>query len=189
MKEHNGKMYRDLDVCVGSTIDEAVDALLKLHAEGKHYCSDFNGVTLYSDEVTLDSAYKDITGKTRDEFKADREKERQELLESERRHKERIPVLASEWIEKGHGILDEKYYDEWDRIVPIRLNDLYQGMELGACLEIVEELNKGCDIKKAIDIIEGQGHSGMSFSLVRAMVKAFCDRGDEFCIATIRRIL
>ena len=29
-------------------------------------------------------------------------------------------------------------------------------------------------------IIDDQNHSGMSFGLVRAMVKAFCDRGEEF---------
>lgn len=53
-------------------------------------------------------------------------------------------------------------------------------MELGACLEIVTELNNGCDLDKAKSIIENQGHSGMSFSLVCHMVKAFCNRGGEF---------
>jgi hypothetical protein len=53
-------------------------------------------------------------------------------------------------------------------------------MELGACLDIVKELNNGCDIELAKAIIEGQGHSGMSFGLVRSMVESFCDRGAEF---------
>lgn len=33
---------------------------------------------------------------------------------------------------------------------------------------------------EAKNIIEKQNHSGMSFSLVRAMVVAFCDRGAKF---------
>ena len=68
----------------------------------------------------------------------------------------------------------------WTKIVPVRLGDLYRGMELGACLDIVEQLNKGCELEKAKTMIEEQGHSGMSFRLVCSMIKAFSDRGDEF---------
>ena len=74
----------------------------------------------------------------------------------------------------------EKYHETWAKCVPIRLDDLYQGMELGATLDIVKELNAGCELQKAKEIIEGQGHSGMSFGLVCSMVKSFCDRGQEF---------
>lgn len=95
-------------------------------------------------------------------------------------HKARIPELTREWITKGHEILDEKYWEKWDECVPIRLDDLYKGMELGDCLEIVKALNDGCDLDTAKKIIHNQDHSGMSFGLVRAMVRAFCDRGNEF---------
>ena len=64
--------------------------------------------------------------------------------------------------------------------VPIRLDDLYHGMELGCCLDIVKELNAGCSLDVAKKIIEDQGHSGMSFGLVCSMVKSFCERGSEF---------
>ena len=95
-------------------------------------------------------------------------------------HEAKIPELSKEWIAKGHNILDEKYWTEWDKCVPIRLGDLYRGMELKACLEIVEPLNNGCSMEEAKETIVNQNHSGMSFDLVRAMVKAFCDRGTEF---------
>lgn len=88
--------------------------------------------------------------------------------------------LTKEWIRKGNAILDEKYHKEWAECVPIRLDDLYQGMELGATLDIVKELNAGCDLHVAKGIIMEQGHSGMSFGLVCSMVKYFCDRGAEF---------
>lgn len=91
-----------------------------------------------------------------------------------------IPELIKEWIEKGNVILDKKYHEKWAECVPIRLNDLYQGMELGATLDIVKELNSGCTLDIAKGIIDGQGHSGMSFRLVCSMVKSFCDRGTEF---------
>jgi hypothetical protein len=53
-------------------------------------------------------------------------------------------------------------------------------MELEATLDIVKELNNGCDLQVAKEIIENQGHSGMSFGLVCSMVKSFCNRGAEF---------
>ena len=51
------------------------------------------------------------------------------------------PNKTKEWRDKGHEILDEKYRSDWDNVVPIRLDDLYEGMELKACLDIIEELN------------------------------------------------
>ena len=101
-------------------------------------------------------------------------------LEQKKKHEESVPDLEKEWIEKGNTILDEKYHELWSECVPIRLNDLYQGMELGACLNIVTELNKGCSLDEAKAIIDSQGHSGMSYGLVCSMVKSFCDRGVEF---------
>jgi hypothetical protein len=52
----------------GSTLDEAVRELLSYREKGKLVVAKFNGVTLYSDTVTLDSAYRKITGKTKAEF-------------------------------------------------------------------------------------------------------------------------
>lgn len=119
-------------------------------------------------------------GKTKAESDAEAKAENDRYKEEERKHKEAIPELTKEWIEKGKTTLDEKYHETWERCVPIRLGDLYRGMELGATLDIVKELNAGCELEVAKNIIEGQGHSGMSFGLVCSMVKSFCDRGKEF---------
>jgi hypothetical protein len=53
-------------------------------------------------------------------------------------------------------------------------------MELGMCLEIVEQLNNGKPLQEVKAIIENQGHSGMSFGLLCSMIRSFCDRGGEF---------
>ena len=60
------------------------------------------------------------------------------------------------------------------------MGDLYHGKELGNCLEIVEQLNKGAELEEVKPLIENQGHSGMSFGLVCSMVREFADRGNEF---------
>jgi hypothetical protein len=135
---------------------------------------------LYSDIDDLDSAYKKITGKTKAECDEAERVRHEEYEEQTRKHKEAIPELTKEWIEKGNTILDEKYRELWAKCVPIRLGDLYQGMELEMCLDIVLELNNGCSFDEAKTIIESQGHSGMSFGLICSMIKSFCDRGEEF---------
>jgi hypothetical protein len=62
------KKYEQVDFLLGSTIEQAVNELLSYREKGKLAVGKFNGVTLYSDTVTLDSAYREITGKTKTEF-------------------------------------------------------------------------------------------------------------------------
>lgn len=95
-------------------------------------------------------------------------------------HENKIPELTKVWKAKGREILTEDKWELWDKIVPVRLGDLYQGIELGCCLEIVNILNKNGTLDEAKEKIENQDHSGMSFKLVCAMVRDFSDRGNEF---------
>ena len=52
--------------------------------------------------------------------------------------------------------------------IRFRLADLYRGMELGMCLDIVTELNNGCTLDKAKEIVDrkstrlNSSHSGES---------------------------
>ena len=172
------KNYREIEFGFGN-IEEAVKKLIEHKINGELVCGEFNGKMLYPYD-DIDSAYKKVTGKTKAEFD-EAEKQRQiEYKRQQKEHKDAIPKLTIEWVEKGKKILDEKHHKLWAKIVPIRLGDLYQGMELGNCLEIVEQLNKGAELEKVKPLIEDQGHSGMSFGLVCSMVREFADRGNEF---------
>ena len=62
------KNYKKVDLSLGSSIDQAVNELLNYKEEGKLVYCNFNGVILYSDTVTMDSAYREITGKSKAEF-------------------------------------------------------------------------------------------------------------------------
>ncbi len=177
--------YRKIEFGAGDSIERAMQDLARFKERGELVYGEFNGQKLYSDIDNVDSAYKKITGKTKSEFDAERKAENDKYKEEQKKHKEAIPELAKDWIEKGNAILDEQYHEKWAKCVPIRLDDLYQGMELKCCLDIVSELNKGCSLDEAKTIIEGQGHSGMSFGLVCSMVKSFCNRGSEF-VAYVR---
>lgn len=170
------KNYRKIEFGFG----DINSAMKELKSHKDLVCGSFNGQMLYSDIDDVDSAYQKITGKTKAEFDEARQKEHEEYEAENKRHEEAIPELTKEWIEKGNEILAEKYHETWAECVPIRLGDLYRGFELKATLDIVKELNAGCELETAKKIIEDQGHSGMSFGLVCSMVKSFCDRGVEF---------
>jgi hypothetical protein len=62
------KKYEKIEFTLGNTIEQAVNELLSYKQHGKLVYGKFNGVTLHSDTVTIDSAYKKITGKTKAEF-------------------------------------------------------------------------------------------------------------------------
>lgn len=172
--------YKEIEFGAGDSIERAVQYLSRFKERGELVCGSFNGQILYSDIDTVDTAYQKITGKSKAEYDAECKVENDKYKEAQKKHKESIPELTKQWIENGNAILDEKYRELWAKCVPIRLDDLYQGMELKCCLDIVLELNNGCTLDKAKEIIESQGHSGMSFGLVRSMVREFCDRGVEF---------
>ncbi len=83
------------------------------------------------------------------------------------------------WRMRGRKILTEDKWEEWDKIVPIRLNDLYEGMELKCCLDLVILVNAKL-FDEAKTMIENQGHGAISYGLVCAMVEEFSEYGKEF---------
>lgn len=83
-----------------------------------------------------------------------------------------------DYIERGHKVIDKALWKEYDKIVPIRVKDLYCGMELGAFLEIVESYNEKKDLKECYRLFDKQGHSGMSASLVASLIYKFHKNGD-----------
>ena len=174
------KRYKEIQLEFGWNIDYAIKLLNEYKAKNELVLITFNGEELYSDIDDLDSAYVKVTGKTKEQFDEYQRLRHEKYEEEKRKHEESIPELTKEWINKGNKILDKEYHELWNECVPIRLSDLYRGMELGACLDIVKELNNNCSLDEAKAIIDNQGHSGMSYSLVRSMVKAFCKRGNEF---------
>lgn len=174
------KNYEEVKAMLGSTIMSAMTVLESYKQQGKLACTPFNGVTLYSDVDDLDSAYLKITGKTHSEHTAAIGASVAKSKAEEAEHKDKTPALVEQWTARGIAELDPQYHEFWIKCVPIRLSDLYKGMELGCCLDIVNPLNKGASLETCAGILDSQGHSGMSHGLVRGMIRSFCARGEEF---------
>ena len=171
--------YRKLEFYYGS-ISDFVYLILQHKEKGELVYADFNGHRFYSDTVTMDGAYKEITGKTKAEFDYMVKEQEDAWEEQKREHEASIPKKTKYWREKARGIIKEDKLDHWDEIVPIRLKDLYQGMELGCCLDLAVLLKEGAFEEAKEMLNNNQGHSGMSYGLVCAMLKEFVDNGEEF---------
>lgn len=123
-----------------------------------------------------------IGGKAYSQYKKERkerEKRRKEYDRWEEEYKTKIPALTKIWIDEGHKVLSEDKWQMWDECVPIRLGDLYKGTELGQCLDIIRTV-KEKSIADGIEVMKKQDHFGLSWSLMKTMIKDFCDCGDEF---------
>lgn len=178
--ERNGEIFREMEVSLGDDVKTVSEALKDLNNKGYNVYAKFNGKVLFSDEDSdLDHAYLKVVGETYDEF----EKKIGDFFERMRKDEEEFvkqkPSLVEEYIKKGHEVLDEKYWEKWDEITPIRVSDIYHGMELSNGLEIIEALNKGKSFEECESLFSDD-HSGMSYSLTVAVVAEFSDRGKEF---------
>jgi hypothetical protein len=175
---------KKIEFLAGDSIDRAWKMLLTASAECGETCfGEFNGNEILSTD-TLDDAYKKVLGMTKTEYKK-REREWEEEYErEEKEYKDKIPSLIPIYREKARGVILEDQYEWWDTIVPTRLDDLYRGMELDATLDLCkimrdESMTYDERLKKAKDTFIGQNHSGMSASLVAAMLRTFCPDGND----------
>lgn len=83
------------------TLESAVYTLLAAKARGQHVWCYFNGHKLYSDKVTMDSAYLELTGRTKKEFD-------QQLLESREQFKKSMQEAKLEEEQEAQLVLESK---------------------------------------------------------------------------------
>lgn len=181
---------KEIEFLPGDSIDTAWKELLKASAECGDTCfGEFNGREIRSTD-TLDEAYMKILGKTKSEHEKEMQDWRDEYERQEKEHKDNIPNLIPIYREKARGVILEDQYEYWDKIVPIRLDDLYHGMELDATLDLCkimrdESMSYDKRLKKAYDTFMDQGHSGMSAGLVASMLRTFCPDGHDLADAVM----
>lgn len=170
--------YRFIEYVGESVLVEVVIALAKYDLLGDKVYTKFNEEILYSG-MTVDEAYTLVLGHDYAHFEARLLLEREAYEKEQEEHLNSVDSLTEYWIEKGQRVLSPDHWDKWSECVPIRLKDLYRGMELKCTIDIIESLNEN-NYVQAKERLDAQGHSGMSYSLVKCMVKDFCYKGEDF---------
>lgn len=175
---------------VGSTINEAVEQMKRFSKIHGCVCyGDFNGIKITSND-TLDEAYIKITGNTEKECEELKKRKEEEYERKLAEHKASIPQKTKEYIKKARGLVLDEELDNWDKIVPIRLNDLYCGKELEQVLDICkimrdESFTDDEKLHKAYDLFMNAGNSGMLANLTSKMISVFCPNGKEIADAVM----
>lgn len=178
------------DVPTGQTLENAYNEMKRLAEEtNKRVEAEFNTYSINSD-MSIDDVFLLITDKTYIQWLYYRQKQREEEKRKEEEFQNKLPELIEKYKQEARGLVIDSQLDYWDKIVPIRLNDLYQGMELGETLKYCkmmrdESMPLEDRLVKARQDFINSGHSGMSRSLMLKMIYTFVPDGDtlrEFII-------
>lgn len=175
---------KKIEILGATNLDDAMSELKQASEKCNQVCyADFNGKEIYSTD-TLDEAYNKVVGCSKADFDKRRQDKIDELKKRDEEHKANIPKLTAYWITEGRKHISSEYWELWDKCVPVRLGDLYQGVELDCTIKLVKILNSSENIddtyQAAKQEIESQGHSGMSFGLVKSMIISFHRNGALF---------
>ena len=171
---------KELVILAGDTIDKTVERLLEAREKGESVYCNFNGHRLESDTVTLDSAYKEITGKTKEEYDKHQANWKEKYIKQQEQEQKEAMTKIPNWIERGKKIIYPELYEKWEKCVSKRATDLYHGKEVEDALVLMEEFNNGITMENAIQIFEGQDHSGMTVGIVLDILLNFSPKGTEF---------
>lgn len=126
--------------------------------------------------MTLDECYILVTGMSYKAFHDKLQKMFEESQKELEEHKARIPELIKKWKKWGKENLSFFKRIKWNKCVPIRLNDLCQGWELDCFKEFFEAYKAGKSKKELKQILQDQGHSGISYGLMCSMIYSFIDK-------------
>lgn len=113
-------------------------------------------------------------------FKINTEKTEAEKEEAKLKEKAKARKKIPAWIEKGKKYIYKANIDRWIKCVNVRVDDMYNGMELDDALQIMKYLDKGVSFKKVERIFEEQNHSGFTYAIVKSIVLDFSKVGPAF---------
>lgn len=175
----NEKEYVEIELFCGDDVESAMERLASAAENGINAYGKFNEHILTSD-MTIDEAYFLVVGKTKVEYDKDEQAWFERCKREEEEYKAKIPELIEKWKAEGRKVLSEDKITRWDEILLIRLNDLYREADLKSCLEIIALLNNGEPFDVVKCALDAQGHSGLSYMLVRAITRELANRGNDF---------
>lgn len=95
--------------------------------------------------------------------------------------------IIEDYTERGKDFIIKSKEKEWENCVRARVNDLYGGLEVKNALEITEAYRDKKDDEEIKKIFDDAGHSGMSASLVFAIIEQLFVNGEKI-VRIIREV-
>lgn len=171
--------FKELTPYPGMDLSRAVEALLLCKEEGIKAKLTFRGVTLYSTTVTMESAYLEIVGKTKEEHEKELNDAADNYTKLRAEYEEKVPELVEFWREKGKEFIDPEMITEWNELLPAALKGPYMDYIINCASSILEMLQGNVDFSECEKELMRQAHSGTSYALTMSMVRKFHKTGPE----------
>lgn len=182
LSEEDIKDYKDnaieMKTYAGQNLEDIVIELEKLRRQGKLNCyANFNGIKLYSLDVTMDSAFKECLNCTRKTWlkreKRWLEESKKQIEKWKKEAQEKLPT----WIEEGKKYIHPEKFSNWEKTCIASANGDYSGLEVEKALEIMQMIEDGKLFKEIKEKVLSDGHSGMTYSRTMKIVLLYAKRG------------
>ena len=160
----------------GINFDKVIKALMDADKRGEKVYFYWNGVKLHSEGMTEEKVYLDAYKTPKEEF----DKMRAAIEKNEKESKAKALLNAEEWIKEGEELIYPERKKDWEDCVYKRIDDIYNGKDIEAALEIMKRLDEGYGMDEIKEVLKDQKHSGSSGGKVRNIVLHFSKRGPEF---------
>lgn len=172
---------REIYMPAGEDLSNVVINLEKLRRQGKLNCYvNFNGKKLYSLDVTMNSAYKEVLGCTRRTFLKREKKWKQQSEDLEKQWDKEAEEKLPYWISEGEKYIHPEKKDNWKKTCVIHSKSDYHGLEVEYAITVMKMLNDGIDFEVIKETIKNQGHSGRSYALMMDIVLNYSNNGPYF---------
>ena len=175
---------KKIDISFCSTLEDAVNELLRRRANGEQVYCIFNDVKLYSDNVTMDSAYMEVCGCTKEEH----DRRMEEYIDNIKKERARDQAEALKkvpmYINKGKELIYPFRLKEWEEFVIADATGTYNGLLTRDITDLLIAIEEGKTVEELLKMFKEQNHSGFSASVTRSMIMRFSKNGYPFFEAT-----
>lgn len=126
-------------------IEDAVEVLQEYKEKGERVIYAFNEQYLLdSENITMDGAYKQITGKTKAEYEKAVEESRANLKKEQAEERAQAEQRIPEWLERGEKLIPVGKKKAWEKYVKKSIeSDYFACTYIEKTLEIMERIVSG----------------------------------------------
>lgn len=161
-------------------LDDCINFLLEYKNRGESVVVNYDGYDLYSCDVTIDNAYLEITGKTKEEFDKNVAEEKALYEKFKEEEKLRHKNAVEEWIKRGERLIYPEKLTEWKEYVEDNVNAGRAYFVLKDAIEVMESIERNVSLEESEKILHNRGHSGFTYGEVVNVVFNFSKKGPEF---------
>lgn len=171
----------EMETYGGERLEEVVLKLENFRRNGQiNYFANFNDYKLYSIDVTMNKAYKEVIGCTKRTWdrrmKKMFERNRQAIEENKRIALEQLPIV----IEKGKKYIHLEKINQWIELCKADAEGTYCGLLTKDALIVMQALEESKPYEEIREIINLQNHSGYSYSFLMRILLLFANDGPNF---------